>query len=141
MASVTTINPATGEKIDEYVRITTSEASDKLNQANAAFQLWKKTSFEQRSKLVHLLGDEFENNKELYAQLATQEMGKTIAQSRKEIEKCAWICHYYADHAAEFLSDKTVQTEAQKSYVAFQPMGVVLAVMPWNFPFYQVIRF
>lgn len=141
MASVTTINPATGEKIDEYVRITTSEASDKLNQANAAFQLWKKTSFEQRSKLVHLLGDEFENNKELYAQLATQEMGKTIAQSRKEIEKCAWICHYYADHAAEFLSDKTVQTEAQKSFVAFQPMGVVLAVMPWNFPFYQVIRF
>src|SRR5690606_38900966 len=61
--------------------------------------------------------------------------------SRKEIEKCAWICHYYANHAAEFLSDRAVETEAQKSYVVFQPMGVILAVMPWNFPFYQVIRF
>lgn len=141
MASVTTINPATGEKIKEYPQLTLTKAGAKLKQAKAAFGEWKKTSFEQRSKLVHKLGDEFENNKEMYAQMTTGEMGKTIGQSIKEIEKCAWICHYYADHAAEFLSDTALQTEAKKSYVAFQPMGVVLAVMPWNFPFYQVIRF
>lgn len=141
MASVTIINPATGEKIDEYIRITAVEASEKIKQANTAFKEWKKTSFAQRSKLMNVLGDEFENNKEMYAQMATREMGKTIGQSRKEIEKCAWICRFYAEHAEEFLSDKLVKTEAQKSYVNFSPMGVVLAVMPWNFPFYQVIRF
>jgi succinate-semialdehyde dehydrogenase/glutarate-semialdehyde dehydrogenase len=141
MASVTIINPSTGEKIDEYSRITAVEASEKVKQANTAYQEWKNTSFEQRSKLMNALGDEFENNKEMYAQLATREMGKTIGQSRKEIEKCAWISRFYAEHAEEFLSDKPVETEAQKSYVNFLPMGVVLAVMPWNFPFYQVIRF
>ncbi|EKF56260.1 succinate-semialdehyde dehydrogenase (nad(p)(+)) [Galbibacter marinus] len=141
MATVTMINPATGEKIDEYIRIDAAQAADKLNKSHSAFKLWKNTSFEQRSRLFNALGNEFENSKERYAQLATQEMGKTIAQARKEIEKCAWICHYYADHAEEFLSNRAVETEAQKSYVAFQPMGVVLAVMPWNFPFYQVIRF
>jgi len=141
MGSVTIINPSTGEKIDEYSRITAVEASQKVKQANTAYQAWKNTSFEQRSKLMYALGDEFENNKEMYAQMATREMGKTIGQSRKEIEKCAWISRFYAEHAEEFLSDKPVQTEAQKSYVNFSPMGVVLAVMPWNFPFYQVIRF
>ena len=141
MASVTIINPATGEKIDEYSRITAVEASEKVKLANVAFKDWKKTSFEQRSKLMNALADEFEKNKEMYAQMATREMGKTIGQSRKEIEKCAWICRFYAEHAEEFLSDKPVETEAQKSYVNFLPMGVVLAVMPWNFPFYQVIRF
>ncbi|HLV63586.1 NAD-dependent succinate-semialdehyde dehydrogenase [Galbibacter sp.] len=141
MASVTMINPATGEKIDEYIRIDALQAAEKLKQSQTAFKLWKSTSFQQRSRLFNALGNEFENNKEMYAQLATREMGKTIVQSRKEIEKCAWICHYYADHAAEFLSDRAVETEAQKSYVVFQPMGVILAVMPWNFPFYQVIRF
>ncbi|WP_417363824.1 NAD-dependent succinate-semialdehyde dehydrogenase [Galbibacter sp.] len=141
MASVTIINPSTGEKIDEYSRITAVEASEKVKQANTAYQEWKNTSFEQRSKLMNALGDEFENNKEMYAQLATREMGKTIGQSRKEIEKCAWISRFYAEHAEEFLSDKPVETEAQNSYVNFLPMGIVLAVMPWNFPFYQVIRF
>lgn len=141
MASVAIINPATGEKIDEYFRVSKSEASKKIKQAGTAYQQWKNTSFAHRAKLFNALGDEFEKNKETYAQMATREMGKTIVQSRKEIEKCAWICRYYAEHAEEFLSDKLVETEAQKSYVAFQPIGVVLAVMPWNFPFYQVIRF
>ncbi|MBC7418804.1 MAG: NAD-dependent succinate-semialdehyde dehydrogenase, partial [Pedobacter sp.] len=82
-----------------------------------------------------------EKNKEEYAQLATGEMGKTIGQARKEIEKCVWICRYYADNTKELLANKIVKTEATKSYVTFQPIGVILAVMPWNFPFYQVIRF
>lgn len=141
MASAKIINPATGEQIDEYLRITASEASEKVKQAGAAYQSWKKTSFSERSKLMHKLADEFVTNKEMYAQLATREMGKVIGQARKEMEKCAWICRYYAEHAEEFLIEKSVETEARKSYVAFQPMGVILAVMPWNYPFYQVIRF
>lgn len=141
MASAQTINPITGEIINEFLRITSTEASGKISNASSAYQSWKKTSFAQRSKLMNKLADVFESNKEKYAELATNEMGKVICQSRKEIEKCAWICRYYAEHAEEFLGEESVATEAQKSYVTFQPMGVVLAVMPWNFPFYQVIRF
>lgn len=141
MASAKIINPATGEKIEEYDRISASEASEKVKQAGKAYRSWKKTSFAERSELMNKLADEFETHKETLARLATREMGKIIEQSRKEIEKCAKICRYYAEHAEGFLSEEAVETEAEKSYVAFQPMGVILAVMPWNFPFYQVIRF
>ena len=90
---------------------------------------------------MYNLGDVLEIKKEEYAQLITQEMGKTILQARKEIEKCIWVCNYYAHYVGTLLANETVETEATKSYVTFQPLGVVLAVMPWNFPFYQVLRF
>lgn len=99
------------------------------------------TSFEERSKLMHKLADIFDKKKNEYANLATEEMGKIISQSKKEIEKCALVCRYYADNIEELLADKIIETEAKKSYVTYQPLGVTLAVMPWNFPFYQVIRF
>ncbi|MCL7762816.1 NAD-dependent succinate-semialdehyde dehydrogenase [Polaribacter sp. Z014] len=135
------INPATDEKVAEYNRISVETAKDKIATANNAFQIWKKEPMVNRAKLMHKLADVLDKNKEEYAQLATREMGKTIGQSRKEIEKCAWICRYYADNTKDLLANETVKTEASKSYVTFQPIGVVLAVMPWNFPFYQVIRF
>lgn len=141
MASTIMINPATGEKIAEYDRITVIEAKEKVAQAGKTFDNWKHKTYEERAVLMHKLGDILEKNKEEYAQLATREMGKTIGQSRKEIEKCAWICRYYADNTKDLLADQTVKTEASKSYVTFQPIGVILAIMPWNFPFYQVIRF
>lgn len=141
MKTAKSINPATGEQIAEYNRISTKEAENKVGKANEVYQAWRHKSFKERAKLMHKLADVLENNKEEYAQLATKEMGKIIGQSRGEIEKCAKICRYYADNAAELLSDSNVNTEASKSYVTFQPIGVVLAVMPWNFPFYQVIRF
>ncbi|WP_026777069.1 NAD-dependent succinate-semialdehyde dehydrogenase [Polaribacter sp. Hel_I_88] len=135
------INPATEKEIASYNRITPEIAREKIAKANETYQSWKKTSFAERSKLMQKLADIFEENKEEYAQLATQEMGKTIKQSRSEIEKCAKICRYYADNIKDLLADKIIKTEAKKSYVTYQPLGVVLAVMPWNFPFYQVIRF
>ncbi|TMM31201.1 NAD-dependent succinate-semialdehyde dehydrogenase [Polaribacter aestuariivivens] len=141
MKKATTINPATEEEIKSYERISSKEAKEKVAKANETYKTWKKTSFEERSKLMNKLATIFEENVEEYAQLTTQEMGKIIKQSRSEIEKCAKICRYYADNIEELLADQTVETEAQKSYVTFQPLGVTLAVMPWNFPFYQVIRF
>ncbi|WP_158838651.1 NAD-dependent succinate-semialdehyde dehydrogenase [Polaribacter sp. L3A8] len=141
MKTITTINPATEEEITTYNRISEKTTKEKVAKASDAYKSWKKTSLEERSKLMHKLADIFDNNKEKYAQLATQEMGKVIEQSRKEIEKCALICRYYADNITELLADKIVETEASKSYVTFQPLGVTLAIMPWNFPFYQVIRF
>lgn len=141
MKTITTINPATEEEITTYNRISEKTTKEKVAKANDAYKSWKKTSLEERSKLMYKLADIFGNNKEKYAQLATQEMGKVIEQSRKEIEKCALICRYYADNITELLADKIVETEASKSYVTFQPLGVTLAIMPWNFPFYQVIRF
>ena len=136
-----TINPATGEEITKYERLTSTEVRDKITISKEAYSLWKQKSYEERAVLMHKLADVLDQNKEEYAQLATREMGKVIGQSRKEIEKCAWICRYYADTTSSLLADENVPTEATKSYVTFQPIGVVLAVMPWNFPFYQVIRF
>ncbi|SDX82538.1 NAD-dependent succinate-semialdehyde dehydrogenase [Flavobacterium degerlachei] len=141
MASTTTINPSTGEKIADYNRLSINETKDKIAQSRKAYESWKQKTYEERAQLMHKLADVLDENKEEYAQLATREMGKTIGQSRKEIEKCALVCRYYADNSKGLLSDEIVKTEATKSYVTFQPIGVVLAVMPWNFPFYQVIRF
>jgi succinate-semialdehyde dehydrogenase/glutarate-semialdehyde dehydrogenase len=141
MASTIIINPATGENIAEYDRITLNEAKEKIAQSGKSYNSWKQKTFEERALLMRILADIFDENKEQYAQLATREMGKTIAQSRKEIEKCALICRYYANNTKDLLANETVKTEAAKSYVTFQPIGVILAVMPWNFPFFQVIRF
>jgi len=141
MSNAVSINPATEEKVAEYERISVEKATKKVTQAKIAYNSWKQISSEERSKLMHKLADVLEQNKEEYAQLATKEMGKVIGQSRKELEKCAWICRYYADNTSTLLANETVETEATKSYVTFQSLGVILAVMPWNFPFYQVIRF
>ncbi|MGA9637765.1 aldehyde dehydrogenase family protein, partial [Flavobacterium sp.] len=141
MKNTISINPATGEEIGTYARIAVTEAKEELTKVKKAFDSWKKTTFEERSALMHKFANILEQDKEKLAQLATAEMGKTIGQSRKEVEKCILVSRYYADHAEELLKNEIVQTEASKSYVTFQPMGAVLAVMPWNFPFYQVIRF
>jgi succinate-semialdehyde dehydrogenase/glutarate-semialdehyde dehydrogenase len=141
MATSIGINPATGEKISEFKRITSAEAIEKIAASKKEFYHWKQKTFAERATLMHALADVLDKNKEEYAQLATREMGKVIGQSRKEIEKCALVCRYYAENASSLLADETVKTEATKSYVTFQPIGVILAVMPWNFPFYQAIRF
>ncbi|OQD43216.1 succinate-semialdehyde dehydrogenase [Croceivirga radicis] len=135
------INPATEELIKEYPRHSKEEVISKIKQANNAYLKWKGETLPERSKYLHRLADVLEKNKEVYAELATDEMGKLLKQSQSEIEKCAWVCRYYADNAEKLLAKEEVKTEATKSYVTFQPLGVVLAVMPWNFPFYQVIRF
>ncbi|MDB2385424.1 NAD-dependent succinate-semialdehyde dehydrogenase [Polaribacter sp.] len=141
MDTTVSINPATEEEIATYKRLSENEIKEKIDEANEAYLSWKQTSISHRAKLMHKLADIFEDNKEEYAKLATDEMGKITKQSVAEVEKCAKICRYYADNAEELLADKLIETEASKSYVTYQPLGIVLAVMPWNFPFYQVIRF
>lgn len=141
MASTIIINPSNGKKIAEYERINVSEAKQKIAQSKKAYNSWKQLSYDERAVYMRKLAKVFENNKENYAQLATEEMGKTITQARKEMDKCVLIINYYADNIQTLLGNENVKTEATKSYVTFMPIGVILAVMPWNFPFYQVIRF
>jgi len=135
------INPATGELIRDYKEHTPEEVTEIVQSAHEAFLSWRKTKFADRKKLMLKAADVLREKKESYARIITLEMGKTIKESRNEVEKCAWVCEYYAENAEGFLADEIVETDASKSMVAFDPMGVVLAVMPWNFPFWQVIRF
>lgn len=138
---VTSINPATQLEIASYTRNTLTGVNDKIIKAKAAYNVWKTLSFEDRAKPLRKLASLLLEDLDVHAELITKEMGKTIGQARKEVEKCALVCNYYADNAETLLRDVPVATEASKSYVTFQPLGVILAIMPWNFPFFQVIRF
>lgn len=135
------INPANLQNIKTYLQMSPSEVREIIDLTNSAFEEWRETSFSHRSKLMTNAGDVLRVKKEEYSKLMTLEMGKPIAQSRAEVDKCTWICEYYAENAKKFLSDELIITDASKSFAAFQPLGVVLAVMPWNFPFWQVFRF
>jgi succinate-semialdehyde dehydrogenase/glutarate-semialdehyde dehydrogenase len=135
------INPATNELIGEYDEHSFEEVDHLIENANDAQLRWKETEFSHRSNLMKVLSESLEKNKENLAKLMALEMGKPLAQGRSEVEKCAWLCSYYADKAEGFLNDEYVQTDASKSYVSYQPLGVILSIMPWNFPFWQVLRF
>jgi succinate-semialdehyde dehydrogenase/glutarate-semialdehyde dehydrogenase len=113
---------------------------DALVRADLAFQKWKHVSFARRAELLHQLGKKLRDQKEALARTITLEMGKVINEARAEIDKCAMVCNYYADHGEEIMRDEAVASEAVKSVVAFEPIGAVFAIMPWNFPFWQVIR-
>ncbi|MBN2227451.1 MAG: NAD-dependent succinate-semialdehyde dehydrogenase [candidate division Zixibacteria bacterium] len=135
------INPATNEIVKEYDEHTPEEVADIIGKVQDAFIRWRQTDFTHRKSLMHKAAEVLRKNKNQYARTMTMEMGKTITEARAEVEKCAWVCDYYADHAEEFLADDIVETDASRSLVAFEPIGIVLAVMPWNFPFWQVFRF
>lgn len=135
------INPATLQLIKTYQPMQISEVNNIINLTNNAFEEWRITSLSNRSKLMIKAADVLRDRKENYSRLMTLEMGKPISQSRAEVEKCAWVCEYYAENAEKFLSDELIETDATKSFVTFQPLGIVLAVMPWNFPLWQVFRF
>ncbi len=135
------INPATGEVIKEYQEHSASDVDTRLQQAENAFRNWSSKSFAERAKLMARAAANLREKKAEYAELITREMGKPIAQSGAEIEKCAWACDFFADNAARFLSTEVVQTDASYSAIQHEPLGAVLAVMPWNFPFWQVFRF
>jgi succinate-semialdehyde dehydrogenase/glutarate-semialdehyde dehydrogenase len=141
MNAIQAINPATGDVIATYQPHTKGEVGQKIDNAAKAFAGWSTTPIAERAKLLPRLAQVLEANKETYARLMTAEMGKPIKEARAEIDKCAWACRYYAEHGPAFLEDDVVKTDAHKAFVAFRPLGVVLAVMPWNFPFWQVLRF
>ncbi|NOY70887.1 MAG: NAD-dependent succinate-semialdehyde dehydrogenase [Gammaproteobacteria bacterium] len=135
------INPMTGAVIAEYAQTTPAEVQNILEQAQQAQQAWRKVCFEERAGLMLNVADLLVTNKQQYAEMMTNEMGKITAQGIAEIEKCAWVCRFYAEQAAQFLGSEDIETDAHHSFVSYHPLGIVLAVMPWNFPFWQVFRF
>lgn len=136
-----TINPATGEILQEFPTWGSEQLESALSQVAEATPAWAETDLADRCDLLRQAADILRDQKESLAKLITLEMGKLIGESRAEIEKCALACEYYAEQAARFLADEVIETDAGKSLVAYQPLGTVLAVMPWNFPFWQVFRF
>jgi succinate-semialdehyde dehydrogenase/glutarate-semialdehyde dehydrogenase len=139
--TITATNPTTGEVIKEYKEMTPAEVEDIISSVHTAFLNWRQTNFAERADCMKKAAQILRRNASTYAKLMAQEMGKPVKDGRSEIEKCAWVCDYYAEHAEKFLESERVETDARKSFVTFQPLGVVLAVMPWNFPFWQVFRF
>lgn len=135
------INPVSGQTIRHYEEHTAEELSVIIKKCAEAHLLWARESFERRSVLMKRSSEILKTKTEDYARMITIEMGKPITQSRAEVLKCATVCDYYAEHAASFLANEPVATSAGESYIAYRPLGVVLAVMPWNFPFWQVFRF
>ncbi len=135
------INPATGEEIKEFSDMNDGEIKEILEKSNKIFIEWQNTSFSHRAGKMKNAYEVLMNRKGEFAKLMTLEMGKPFAQSLSEIEKCAWVCEFFADNAEGFLADEEIKTDASKSYVSYQPLGVILAIMPWNFPFWQVFRF
>ncbi|MGE0754395.1 MAG: NAD-dependent succinate-semialdehyde dehydrogenase [Alphaproteobacteria bacterium] len=136
----TSINPATGKPIQDYPEHTPQEVSRIIADVNACFQQFKLTSFRERSDYLQKVADVIEKNNAAYAELMALEMGKPIKEAKAELDKCASTARYFAQHGPIFLADQTVETEYTKSYVAFRPLGPILAIMPWNFPFWQVLR-
>lgn len=135
------INPTTGELIREYPALSEAEIEQKLQKAADRFRTYRNVPFAERAGLMRRAAEILRERRDGYGRLMTLEMGKSIESARGEVEKCAWVCEYYAEHAERFLADEPVETDARSSSVMFQPLGPVLAVMPWNFPFWQVFRF
>lgn len=135
------INPCTGVLEKSFPSIDATQLEKHLHLAHQSAQSWSSTPLQERCQLLRQIAQQLENRKQELATLITLEMGKLITESRAEIEKCAWVCNYYADQGPKFLQDEIIDSDANRSYVAYQPIGTVLAVMPWNFPFWQVFRF
>ena len=139
--AIASINPATGEKLKEFSPFDDAEIEKRLGRAENAFRRYRRTTFTQRSELLDAVTELLFQEKNKFAEIITLEMGKLLRDSIAEIEKCARGCRFYAENGERFLEDELAQTDAAKSYVQYQPLGPVLAIMPWNFPFWQVFRF
>ncbi|MEA5527718.1 NAD-dependent succinate-semialdehyde dehydrogenase [Nodularia spumigena] len=139
--AIATINPATGQTIKVFEPLKDSEIASKLDLAGQTFEQYRKTSFSERSQWLEKAAIILQQEKADFAKIMTLEMGKTYKAAIAEVEKCALVCNYYAEHAPTFLADVAIKTDASHSFVRHDPMGVILAVMPWNFPFWQVFRF
>ena len=140
-AELKTINPATEEVINRYEVITKEQINDKVQKARIAFdEEWNK-DIDKRIDFIHDFANELRKDKENLARAATKEMGKAIKESRSEVEKCAWVMEYFADNGEVFIKDEVVNTDARKTFVTFQPIGVIGSIMPWNFPYWQALRF
>src|ERR1041384_8705427 len=138
---IASINPSTGETLKTFDALSAQQIEETLQVAADIFRTYRRTTFAERTRVMLRAAEILETRKHEFAKVMTTEMGKPIKAAVSEAEKCAWVCRYYAETAAQHLADEVVETNARKSYVRFQPLGPVLAVMPWNFPFWQVFRF
>lgn len=138
---IVTINPATGEQLAEYPVMIAGQIDSVLRQADADFRRWRSTSFGERRTCMKRLAELLREQAEKHGRIITLEMGKPFSQAVAEVNKCAWVCDYFADHAEEFLQPEQSEIDGAKGIVAFEPLGVILGVMPWNFPYWQVLRF
>ncbi len=138
---IESIDPATGNVIARFAVHTPDEIERAIAEADTAQQGWRQTTFDERGAAMRRLAAHLQERRDDYAHLITAEMGKPISESLGEIDKCAWACLFYAEQAARFLGDEVVATSASRSLVAYEPLGIVLAIMPWNYPFWQVLRF
>src|SRR6202158_2749424 len=141
IAQITSVNPATEETLATFDPHTPEQVEEALGQAQAAFIACRGRTISERAVPMKALATLLRDRADRYGRLLTLEMGKPITEAKAEIEKCAWNCDFYAENAARFLADEPVKANARRSLVAFEPLGIVLAVMPWNYPFWQVIRF
>lgn len=135
------INPATGELIEEFEQMDDESLETIIEDAAEAQNKWSKNSYYERGLLLQRTAEILEERKSEFAELMAREMGKPLAQGESEAKKCAWVCNYYAENTKQFLKDEFIKTDADKSYVTYNPLGTVLAIMPWNFPFWQLFRF
>ena len=139
--TIQSLNPATNEVLQTFTPHSAEQLAQILTTADQAFERWQKTSFAERAQLMRQAARELNDRLSYYAEMITLEMGKPIREAKAEINKCALGCEFYAEHAEKFLQDEEINSDASSSYVSFEPLGLVLAVMPWNFPFWQVFRF
>jgi succinate-semialdehyde dehydrogenase/glutarate-semialdehyde dehydrogenase len=138
---IATVNPSTGELVKSFEALTDGQLEAKIQKAADTFLTYRNVPFAERARKMMKAAEVIESEKENYARVMTTEMGKTYRSAVDEAAKCAWVCRYYAENAEKFLADELVETSAKRSYIRYQPLGPILAVMPWNFPFWQVLRF
>ncbi|MEE8335934.1 MAG: NAD-dependent succinate-semialdehyde dehydrogenase [Candidatus Neomarinimicrobiota bacterium] len=141
MSSLISQNPATGAKFGSFPELNSSQVETRILAAKKAFLYWKKLSVEDRNDHFFKLVENLRNQKSKFAELMANEMGKPLLQGEAEVDKCAWVCEYYAQNSHRLLNPRIIETEASQSYICFKPLGIILAIMPWNFPFWQVFRF
>src|SRR5258706_11243271 len=139
--AIATINPATGQTLKTFEPLTDSQVDQKIARAAEVFPAFRRLPFAARARMMVKAAEILESEKSSLGRLMTTEMGKTLRSAEEEAVKCAWGCRYYAEHAERFLADEPVETPASRSFIRYQPLGVILVVMPWNYPFWQVFRF
>jgi succinate-semialdehyde dehydrogenase / glutarate-semialdehyde dehydrogenase len=139
--AIATINPATGQTVKTFEELTNAQVDEKIQRAVDAFPKFRKLTFADRGKMMMRAAELLESEKDSLAHVMTLEMGKTLRSAVDEAVKCAWVCRYYAENAEKFLADEVVETPASRSFIRYQPMGAVLVIMPWNYPFWQAFRF
>ena len=133
---IRSINPSTGQLIDEYTPYSDMQVLSIVEDVSNAYISWKNVSFKERAKVLYDIADELDSNLENHARMISLEIGKPIVESRMEIEKCIWVLEYFAENAKDFLKNEIIKTEYKESYIQYDPIGVILGVMPWNFPYW-----